>query len=168
MSASPPRKPWLARYNTLLATWVRRAREPAAAEDAVQDAAAVMLENDGASIDHPEAYLSAVARQRLASLYRRRNLIETVSLQALSEDELPAASAGPDQLARMNQLRQGMQDALAELPPACRQVFLWNRFEGRTQAEIAELLGLSHSMVEKHMKRALAHLRDRLRHFAED
>jgi len=48
------------------------------------------------------------------------------------------------------------------LPLNCRKVFVWQKIEGLTQAEIAERLGLSKNMVEKYMIRTLRHLRDRL------
>ena len=50
----------------------------------------------------------------------------------------------------------------AELPVNCRKIFVWQKIEGLTQAEIAERLGLSKNMVEKYMIRTLRHLRDRL------
>ena len=49
-----------------------------------------------------------------------------------------------------------------ELPVNCRKIFVWQKIEGLTQAEIAERLGLSKNMVEKYMIRTLRHLRDRL------
>lgn len=44
----------------------------------------------------------------------------------------------------------------------CRKVFVWQKIEGLTQAEIAERLGLSKNMVEKYMIRTLRHLRERV------
>ena len=60
------------------------------------------------------------------------------------------------------QLADSIERALCELPVNCRKVFVWQKIEGLTQAEIAERLGLSKNMVEKYMIRTLRHLRDRL------
>ena len=49
---------------------------------------------------------------------------------------------------------------LNELPIACRTAFIMNKVEGHSHREIAETLGISVSMVEKHMLRALCHCRD--------
>lgn len=49
---------------------------------------------------------------------------------------------------------------LNELPVACRTAFIMNKVEGLSHREIAETLGISVSMVEKHMLRALSHCRD--------
>jgi RNA polymerase sigma factor (sigma-70 family) len=45
--------------------------------------------------------------------------------------------------------------ALARLPERTRHIFYLNRFEGKTQREIALQLGVSRTSVEKHMRRAL-------------
>ncbi len=55
-----------------------------------------------------------------------------------------------------------VEEAVAELPPQCRRVFLLHRFGGISQAEVATQLGISRQMVEKHVAKALLHLRSRL------
>jgi len=46
------------------------------------------------------------------------------------------------------------------LPPRSREVFLLQRSEGLSYLQIAEQLGISVSMVEKHVARAAFFLRD--------
>ncbi|MBS5839974.1 MULTISPECIES: RNA polymerase sigma factor [Pseudomonas] len=53
-----------------------------------------------------------------------------------------------------NDLRQ-VEAALRGLPERTRHIFLLNRIHGRTYAEIAKVMGVSQSAVEKHMMRAL-------------
>ncbi|SED00205.1 RNA polymerase sigma-70 factor, ECF subfamily [Pseudomonas saponiphila] len=53
-----------------------------------------------------------------------------------------------------NDLRH-VEAALRSLPQRTRQIFLLNRIHGRKYAEIAKVMGLSQSAVEKHMMRAL-------------
>ena len=53
-----------------------------------------------------------------------------------------------------NDLRQ-VEAALRSLPERTRHIFLLNRIHGRTYAEIAKVMGVSQSAVEKHMMRAL-------------
>lgn len=45
--------------------------------------------------------------------------------------------------------------AIRDLPPKCRAAFLLHRFEGLTYREIGDRLGVSVSMVEKHLAEAL-------------
>ena len=53
-----------------------------------------------------------------------------------------------------NDLRQ-VEAALRGLPERTRHIFLLNRIHGRTYAEIAKVMGVSQSAVEKHKMRAL-------------
>ncbi len=46
-----------------------------------------------------------------------------------------------------------------DLPPRTRDAFLLNRFEGQTYSQIAKRLGVSVSMVEKHIAEALRQLK---------
>ena len=57
---------------------------------------------------------------------------------------------------------QLLQDAIAELPPKCRQVFLLHKFMELSHAEISGRLGISKNMVEKHVMKAMTHCRRRV------
>ena len=61
-----------------------------------------------------------------------------------------------------------LQDAIDRLPARCREVFLLHRVEGLPQAEVARILGISLSAVEKHLIRANGHLRTALDGWAVD
>ncbi len=52
-----------------------------------------------------------------------------------------------------------VQNALKELPDQCADVLYLSRIEGYSHAEIAGQLGISKSLVEKHIARALNHCR---------
>lgn len=52
-----------------------------------------------------------------------------------------------------------VQSALGELPEQCAEVLYLSRIEGLSHAEIAGQLGISKSLVEKHVARALNHCR---------
>ena len=51
-----------------------------------------------------------------------------------------------------------VEQAIDELPPRTREVFVLHRIEGMKYSEIARALDISVSAVEKNMARALAHL----------
>ncbi len=55
-----------------------------------------------------------------------------------------------------------LQQSLSALPENSRVVFLMNRIEKMTYAEIAERLGISVKAVEKRMHKALTELRKRI------
>jgi len=61
-------------------------------------------------------------------------------------------------LGRKLDSRRNIRTILAlikELPPKCRQVFILHKFENLSHAQVAEQVGISRSMVEKYMMRAL-------------
>jgi RNA polymerase sigma-70 factor (ECF subfamily) len=48
-----------------------------------------------------------------------------------------------------------MRQALSRLPPKCREVFELRKFEGLSQRQVAERMGIAQSTVEKHLIKAL-------------
>jgi RNA polymerase sigma-70 factor (ECF subfamily) len=56
-----------------------------------------------------------------------------------------------------------LERALAELPAVCRDSFLLRKLDGLTHVQIAERLGISRSLVEKHIVNAMKHCRVRMR-----
>ncbi|CAG1020471.1 sigma-70 family RNA polymerase sigma factor [Methylomonas sp. LL1] len=77
-------------------------------------------------------------------------------------DITPAKSAGPEQILSQHQRMAMLRTALDELPPDCRSVFLMHGIEGLKYSEIGQRLGISISMVGKHLTRALTHCAQRL------
>lgn len=56
------------------------------------------------------------------------------------------------------ELEQKISDAISNLPPECKQVFLKSRKENKTYQEIASELGISINTVKYHIKTAIASL----------
>ena len=154
----PRNKGFFEYYEELVGTWTRRLKCRHQAEDLTHDAYLRILGTDPDTIEQPRAYLHRTARNIAVDGWRRDER-RTAPLDSLDE-----ASHLDDPEAHMHaqQLADGIEKALAELPPNCRQVFVWQKLEGLTQAEIAERMGLSRNMVERYMIRTLRHLRERL------
>ncbi len=83
-------------------------------------------------------------------------------MESQAIDHSVSSTGDPEHYMQAIQLADSIERALQELPLNCRRIFVWQKIEGLTQAEIAERLGLSRNMVEKYMIRTLRHLRDRL------
>lgn len=156
-------KSWLAHYRELLGIWRRKGREDG--EDAAQDAVLNLLENGVGAIDDTRAYLARSASNRMVDQHRRRRIVDWLPLEALHESEHPVV---PDAQAALytQELLDALMAALRELPPSCQQAYVLHRLEGWTHAEIAQEMGVSRSMVEKHMNRALLHIQERLQKFS--
>lgn len=156
------KKGWLAHYRELIGTWVRRTDTVSHdVQDAVHDVITTMLGSTASAINNPRAYLHRSVRNQLTDMHRHAQVLDSVPLHELQEDEHPLLS-DPDAALRTSLLLAALKEALAELPLKCRQVFIWHRLEGYTQQEIAQKLGISVNMVEKYMIRAVRHLRQRL------
>lgn len=78
-------------------------------------------------------------------------------------DMVPSAELAHDQrLANEHDLAR-VRAAILQLPTRCRQMYLLNRIEGMSYAQIARHCGISVKAVEKHIGKALTVLRERLR-----
>lgn len=73
----------------------------------------------------------------------------------LRRDPSPDAEAGLIEAEEADLVRR----AVATLPDGARRALLLYRFEGHGQAEIARIMGISRSGVEKHLSMAMKHLR---------
>lgn len=133
-------------------------------EEIAQDAYMRIAGRGGqaAAITYPKAYLFTAARNAAIDFTARQRVewsyrVDIEDLAELASRDNPLAAVDERQhLARL-------AIALNELPPQCRLAFVMNKIEGWGHRDIAARLGISVSMVEKHMIRALTHCRDRLR-----
>jgi RNA polymerase sigma-70 factor (ECF subfamily) len=77
-------------------------------------------------------------------------------------DTHPSETPGPEQIVMARQRLRQFHDSLAELPADCRMAFMMHSIDGLSYAEIADRLGISESMVFKHLSRATKHCIKRL------
>lgn len=155
----PRSKGFFDHYEELVGTWTRRLKNRHQAEDLTHDTFVRVLETNPAQVDQPRAYLHRTARNLAVDGWRRDDR-RAAALEGA--DGVNAQAQDPEAYMQALQLADSIEKALAELPPNCRKVFVWQKLEGLSQAQIAERLGLSRNMVERYMIRTLRHLRDRL------
>ncbi len=153
-------KGFLDHYHELIGTWTRKLRSRQQAEDLAHDAFVRVVENPREQVEQPRAYLHQTARNLAVDGLRREDRRQALALEAI--DNGTTGSDDPEAYVHALELADSVERALAELPLNCRQVFIWQKLEGLTQAEIAERMGLSKNMVEKYMIRTLRHLREHL------
>lgn len=141
--------------STLLKRFLTRfLSRPQDVEDVAQEAflRAYMSEKK-AEIDHPKAFLFRVARN--IALNELKKKLHHVT-DFIEDYDAPALNQGSPTLEDVLQAQQHLGlycEALAILPKQCRKVCLLRKVHGLKHKEIAELLNLSVSSVEKHLRK---------------
>lgn len=150
-------------YNELLGYVSARVGCRATAADIVHETYLRVAVMPGAeAIGNPKAFVYTVAGNlALDHLRAKQSHGKYVVQKSVEDREHPQAPSPEVELEGRERLHRLMQ-AVDELPPRCREVFVLRRFENLHQAQIAERLGISRNMVEKHMRRALLHFLQRL------
>ena len=117
---------------------------------------------DRAKVEQPRAFLFQMARNLLSDHWRRQK----VRHSALGEEQAEVLHSEPanDPLdhAQRQQRLEHLRQVLAQLSPRRREALMLHRFEGLTQAQIAQRMNISVSMVEKHIAAALLQCKQRL------
>ncbi|MCY4156053.1 MAG: sigma-70 family RNA polymerase sigma factor [Gammaproteobacteria bacterium] len=153
----PKRPPPFAasQYGRLLAFLNMRLANEQDARELAQEAYLRLLRATRARlIEDPTAYLFRIARNLLYEWY--------VSLPPDSEPlsgSAPSADLAVEEQAALAQHMDRLEDALRRLSPKCRAVVLMHRRDGMTYKEIGAALGISASMVKKHLAHGLVSCR---------
>ncbi|WP_312594157.1 sigma-70 family RNA polymerase sigma factor [Comamonas terrigena] len=149
-------------YRELLRFLQGTVRDRDTAADLAQESYARVLavQESGEPIAEPRALLYRTARNLVIDQYRRSEVRGTY---AATEGEGDAATdaadwtAGPEALepevaAMSSQTVDALLAAIGELPLRCREAFILHKFDGLSQAEVARQMGISVTMVERHIK----------------
>jgi RNA polymerase sigma factor (sigma-70 family) len=147
----------------------RKLGDRSEAEDVVQDAYVRMmtLPADHPTLRNARAFLFTVASNLAVDTVRReqrlRRLFPVMTDNSTAFDGDATEVICPrrsteDQVDAVMRLACVMQ-ALEGLPSSCRQAFVLHKIQEFSYAEVAAEMGVTVSMVEKHLARALQHLR---------
>ena len=137
------------------------------AADMTQDVFTQWLDyRDRAKVEQPRAFLFQMARNLLRDHWRKQKVRQSVHGEQADKPCEPLTDEQNEPMAaalRLQRLEQ-LKEVLAELSPRRREALMLHRFEGLSQAQIAERMDISTSMVEKHIAFALLHCKRRLQH----
>ncbi|MBL4802782.1 MAG: sigma-70 family RNA polymerase sigma factor [Emcibacter sp.] len=138
------------------------------AHDVLQEAfQKLMSREELAQMENPRAYLYRTAtniiidRQRKGQHHTR--YIQEVTIDAATMTANATSTIPPERQVAARQELDLIYQALNQLPEKCRRAFLMHREQHMKYSEIAAVLELSVSMVEKYMIQALKHLRRKLK-----
>jgi len=103
------------------------------------------------------ACLNYIRHEKVVSKYSDKQLQQKENL--LNREVLESFDFNSLEFSELEEL---ILRSIDELPEKCRQVFVMSRFDGKTNREIAEELGISVKSVEANMTRALKALKSNL------
>lgn len=153
-AASSEQKPSLSEACTDL---VRERRSRTAdADDVAQEACVRAMQlPEPRMIRDPVRYLMRIARNLVVDR-RRSKVREAALINSLAVVELHAGAApDPERVLAGKQELKRVLAAIGCLPPRCREAFVLHRFNGLSYAAVARRMGVSTSMVEKHIAEAM-------------
>jgi RNA polymerase sigma-70 factor (ECF subfamily) len=128
------------------------------ADDVCQDAFVSAIEriDDCREPGRFGGWLLQIVRNRARNLLRHHDARRTDRL----EEHAIGEGRAPDEETELEELRQRLRTALAELPETHREIVLLHDLEGWKHAEIAERLELPPGTVRSHLHHARRRLRE--------
>lgn len=152
-------------YRELLNFLSRAVNDRHAAADLAQESyvRVLALQQSGQHVAEPRALLYRTARNLVIDRHRRSAVRGQVRDSELDDaagaevfDTLAAPAASEPETAAMSaQAVEAMLAVIAELPLRCREAFILHKFDGLPQAEVARRMGISVTMVERHIRLAM-------------
>lgn len=150
-------------YQELTAFLSRTLGDRQTAADVTQETFLRLLDRKAQEgIEQPRAFLFKTAINLSIDLSRRTRIRRSEELETLDREGCLDERCPQQDAIREQQLLM-LRRALAQLPEVCREAFLLRKVEGCSHTEIAERLGISRDMVEKHIVNAMKHCRMRLK-----
>lgn len=119
--------------------------------------------NPAALVTHKRSYLYRMAHNLAVDHVRREKRERTDAVSDRELITLPDDVPSPERVVGGYDELTIVRNALLDLPERTRQVFALARIEGLTYHEVAEVLGISDSSVQKHLAKATKHVMRRLR-----
>jgi RNA polymerase sigma factor (sigma-70 family) len=115
------------------------------------------------SIESPKAMLFSIAHNLAIERARRRTKRATESVADIDALGVVSESAENDEQLDAQRRFEGFCSAVDTLPPVCRRVFVLRKVYRLSHDEIADVLGIKPSTIEKHVVKGLKRCRDYMR-----
>lgn len=148
-------------YDDLLQFLTRRMSDRQRAADVAQETylKLVNIDQQAVPVLHARSFIFRVAGNLAIDALRREQRIAASHDDCERAGEVACPAPAPEAALLARERLQILDQALLQLPDNARQALLLNRVEGLTQAQIAQRLGVSESMVAKYIGQALRHCR---------
>ena len=157
-------------YASLIKRLVLILKDPLDAEDLAQDAYIKMTEKaaEGYEVIYPRAFMFQVAHNMAVDFLRKKNrennwVVNSDIDHTHGDDKGNTAfeyiSQPPEIKLDAERTLKGVFKSLTVLSPKCKQAFVNHKLHELSYRETASEMGISVSMVEKYMSKALHHVR---------
>lgn len=156
-------------YRELLRFLQGSVKDREMAADLAQESYARVLavQRSGEAIAEPRALLYRTARNLVIDQHRRdavrgqhAPLDDDSAFEQAAQTLAAPAACEPEVAAMSSQTVDALLAAIGELPLRCREAFILYKFDGLPQADIARRMGISVTMVERHIQRGMQACRD--------
>jgi RNA polymerase sigma factor (sigma-70 family) len=140
-----------------LRRWLQRQLVDAGdVEDVVQECYCRLAQlRDVSHVTMPRAYLFTMARNLVQRQRKRARVVRIEAMADPIDEQWEIELLSPERIAAARQELGRVQAALATLSDRARQIFLMRKVEGLTQKEIAQILGVTETIVENEASRSL-------------
>lgn len=99
----------------------------------------------------PKSFLFATARHLMTDRIRRGRVVSIEATEDIEALNVLVDEISPERRASAWQELRRLAESLDRLPPKCREVMWMRKVQGLSQLEVAELMGITQSAVEKHI-----------------
>ncbi len=111
--------------------------------------------DDIAHVDRPGAYFMQMVKNLWRDQLRRARIVRFEEVTEFAHWLVEAEELGVEAAVAAREQVRMIERLLADLPERCRTIFTLKRIEGLPQREIARRLGVSESIVENDVQKAL-------------
>jgi RNA polymerase sigma-70 factor (ECF subfamily) len=116
----------------------------------------------------PRAVLFKIATNTALMRLRRARLEASIISGPAGMDEVPDEEAAPERRALAEEVNEHLVQAIKELRPSLREVFVLAYVQGQPRKQIAQDLGITLKRLDKRLTQALKDCRERLTAYGID
>lgn len=140
------------------------------AEDVLQTVFLRLLKRqDSLDLDpNPAAYLHRAAVNAGLDLMRARSRKRSIPLDELTNQPMDEGAEDPDRRQQDREVRRGLRQAVLGLSGKAAEIFTLRFFEGASNKEIADMLGMTQTAVGVALHRARNQVKKEIRSFVGD
>ena len=149
--------------DVLFGYFARKLLKPEDIEDLLHDTFLVAFKSESNKrIKSPKGYLFVVARNLLAKKFAKDSRMRTKSIDEADFSVLKAELVSADEVLHFKVEMEALLRCVETLPEQCKRVFIYKKFHGLSQKQIASKMQISSSTVERHITIALVKLRTQM------